>query len=748
MSKNSSNNPPADLPTEWKRIVLEEDSDGNVRPVAIEDIISKKRAGIEDRAAQTTQRGREVERPTGGEKRPLSAEELLKKFSQTKNAKSPPVSNASEFGSRQANFSGEARPFEVGRRPEEFQQFDENIAELIESSDSLSEMDSAYERTVANISLADLMNQNRGGGDFPLYSRGDGSGESPELKTDSGIEGEYRDLTGGPSVAENYSPDEVADYSPDEMAGGQLGKELAGEIPNSPEPPGSDGERGSPSVEDTLSQGGDLPFEDAKTPIPIRLLPSEGEDGGTPELRGEPYHKEQPGYSHPSKKEISPRLPPLFRKSQSEGGELGKSPADELVKRNRSTWHVESSAEEEDILSLEDQVEEASDSGDWEATKIAPVAFISFQDGGEPPAAKGDGEGESVERKSFEDLDTSESLREFPSDTGEFRKGVDSAAPSTDSELSVRISSKVEEIEAESSGELELSSEREGESSGIGDSGEFSFESVKVDSDGEGELGEPVELEGGEEELSERLSEGVGVDIQWEKPVLTPPQKLKTLGISREEKFPKPGDGEEEGLVARGKLSEDSELSTGKVSRKGGGRSDLGASEFSAGGVSRDRVGESAREAGEGNKGEVLQGLLDSIVRQNEKLEEHIEELNQLLYGIQAPLTSQILYPLFRDLVVLYDYLSGKIEDVEDRSALSHLIDVREYVLELMRRHGLTLVEIESTQFDSKTQRALKFIPTDDAREDGEIVRVLRAGFWLGEQLFRPVEVEIKRYKK
>jgi molecular chaperone GrpE (heat shock protein) len=113
--------------------------------------------------------------------------------------------------------------------------------------------------------------------------------------------------------------------------------------------------------------------------------------------------------------------------------------------------------------------------------------------------------------------------------------------------------------------------------------------------------------------------------------------------------------------------------------------------------------------------------------------------------------------PFIRDLVILFDDLSGLLSQLQSaveanegkRGALGQWRDNLENAIHSLTEilHRLEVSEIEPKETVDRTlHRVISFEPADFAEEDGQIVMRVRRGFLWRDQVLRPEEVVAKRF--
>ena len=108
-----------------------------------------------------------------------------------------------------------------------------------------------------------------------------------------------------------------------------------------------------------------------------------------------------------------------------------------------------------------------------------------------------------------------------------------------------------------------------------------------------------------------------------------------------------------------------------------------------------------------------------------------LKEQNELL---QDRLNEKGLKSFIKELLLICDRIDNQ-EEVDDLTA-----SVKEEILELLGRREVHQIE-ELKVFDPKYHNAVGTKPATDEYPDKSIVKVVRNGYLLGDQVFRPADV-------
>ena len=160
------------------------------------------------------------------------------------------------------------------------------------------------------------------------------------------------------------------------------------------------------------------------------------------------------------------------------------------------------------------------------------------------------------------------------------------------------------------------------------------------------------------------------------------------------------------------------------------------------------------------------------LAEQLQKMDEHMvalrntETVNQRLFDSLHEelikyrdnfLHESLQKPFIRDLVILFDDLSGLLSQLETagqasggkRGALGQWRDNLENAIHSLTEilHRMEVSEIEPKEkVDRALHRVVSFEPADFAEEDGQIVMRVKRGFQWRDQVLRPEEVVAKRF--
>ena len=120
-------------------------------------------------------------------------------------------------------------------------------------------------------------------------------------------------------------------------------------------------------------------------------------------------------------------------------------------------------------------------------------------------------------------------------------------------------------------------------------------------------------------------------------------------------------------------------------------------------------------------------------------------------YGEQA--VAKLQRGVFVELAMLYDSLQEAIAWVRGATAppqeavLDRLDTLRIELLEILARRDVRLFDEKLAVLDRRLCRTVKTVLTAEPSEDNAVLSTVRDGFLWGEQVLRPEEVVIKKYR-
>ena len=167
----------------------------------------------------------------------------------------------------------------------------------------------------------------------------------------------------------------------------------------------------------------------------------------------------------------------------------------------------------------------------------------------------------------------------------------------------------------------------------------------------------------------------------------------------------------------------------------------------------------------------IVSEIQEKFANKNEINQQLFDALHQELKGYKDGFILEVLQkPLVRDLITLYDdlaeihrqmeaFLSGVKTDttvgpalapfvVHVKNTRTNLDHVMQFLLEIMARMEVNIMEPSPGKLNKTTQRAVSVELADNESEDGDIARSLKPGFMWRERIVRAEQVVIKKWKE
>ena len=142
----------------------------------------------------------------------------------------------------------------------------------------------------------------------------------------------------------------------------------------------------------------------------------------------------------------------------------------------------------------------------------------------------------------------------------------------------------------------------------------------------------------------------------------------------------------------------------------------------------------------------------ETKVKYDESKERMIDTLHKELQSYREGLHFKILYPVFMDLINMYDDLERILENVATQESgislamLRNLQSFKDTIEEALNRYEVQAFSVEEDVLVSGKQRILKVIEVGNPAQDRHIARRVRKGFGYGDRVLRPEVVEIYRF--
>ena len=147
---------------------------------------------------------------------------------------------------------------------------------------------------------------------------------------------------------------------------------------------------------------------------------------------------------------------------------------------------------------------------------------------------------------------------------------------------------------------------------------------------------------------------------------------------------------------------------------------------------------------------EVIIGELTRIRSTLERLEQQesaSKDAFNTLYGEMEDYKKRAIFDLekhiLNDLLIFFDSLVWSVQNSTDQENSQNIYDD---FLEMLSRYEVAPFP-KMEHFDSKLHRVLKVVPTDDPSLDGQIVTVLKQGFYRRDQILRIEDVTMYQCK-
>ena len=147
---------------------------------------------------------------------------------------------------------------------------------------------------------------------------------------------------------------------------------------------------------------------------------------------------------------------------------------------------------------------------------------------------------------------------------------------------------------------------------------------------------------------------------------------------------------------------------------------------------------------------EVIIGELTRIRTSMERLETQesaSKDAFNALYSEMEDYKKRAIFDLekhiLNDLLIFFDSLVWTVQNSSDQENSQNIYDD---FLEMLSRYEVAPFP-KLSNFDPKLHRVLQVVPTEDPELDGQIVSVLKQGFYRRDQILRIEDVTIYQYK-
>jgi len=171
------------------------------------------------------------------------------------------------------------------------------------------------------------------------------------------------------------------------------------------------------------------------------------------------------------------------------------------------------------------------------------------------------------------------------------------------------------------------------------------------------------------------------------------------------------------------------------------------------------------------------QADLPTLVRELQTMADQKNGLNQRMFDAlhqelkgykDGFLLESVHKPIIRDLITLYDDLTRTHRQLQEAAGDSAKLSSEtgdklferlktmdtnvehncEFIVEVLARLEVTMLPVGSGKLDKQTQRAVAVEMAEDPDDDGNIVRVVKRGFFWKDRVLRAEEVVIKKWKE
>lgn len=140
-----------------------------------------------------------------------------------------------------------------------------------------------------------------------------------------------------------------------------------------------------------------------------------------------------------------------------------------------------------------------------------------------------------------------------------------------------------------------------------------------------------------------------------------------------------------------------------------------------------------------------LRECFDSKIRYDHAKERQIDALHEELSVYRQGLYQQIMMPVMRDLIGIYDEVAGQLGRLPDADS-NGLEFVFEMVQTALERYEVTRFACEGQIIDRSRQKVIDTEPTTDAELGKKLARRVRPGFEMKGKVIRPEWVVAYRY--
>jgi len=141
-----------------------------------------------------------------------------------------------------------------------------------------------------------------------------------------------------------------------------------------------------------------------------------------------------------------------------------------------------------------------------------------------------------------------------------------------------------------------------------------------------------------------------------------------------------------------------------------------------------------------------LKELFQKKIQRDQIHREAYEKLYEEMRQYKDNFLLSALRPILLDLILLYDNIMRTEQALPENK--EKIKPLKEELLEILYRQDVEPISHSYQKYDRRIHRALKTVSVEDPARDGEIVEIVREGFWYRDQILRPQEVICCKYIK
>lgn len=128
-----------------------------------------------------------------------------------------------------------------------------------------------------------------------------------------------------------------------------------------------------------------------------------------------------------------------------------------------------------------------------------------------------------------------------------------------------------------------------------------------------------------------------------------------------------------------------------------------------------------------------------------------VQQVAWISRAMEQSLWRSSAHALLVDLLLLYDFIDVRMQTLRAEGPTAEgrwqeLSSVQTRLITLFAQHGVSPLPSSELEKSENYYRVIQEVITTFPEEDGKIARIVRQGFCMGNHVFRPAEVEIKRF--